>query len=65
MKDLDFLPVKTNKLIDTLQEWLDEFVEKGGSALKKKIGAVLNELLRRKEISPLRYDEIKGEHNIL
>ena len=62
---LDFLPRKTNKLVDTLQEWLDEFVEKGSSALKNKIGAVLNELLRRKEISPQRYDEIKGEHNIL
>ena len=61
---LDFLPRKTNRLIDTLQEWLDEFVEKGGSALKKKIGAVLNELLRRKEISPQRYDEIKDGHNI-
>ena len=61
---LDFLPRKTNKLVDTLQEWLDEFVEKGSSALKNKIGAVLNELLRRKEISPQRYDEIKGEHNI-
>ena len=60
----DFLPRKTNKLVDTLQEWLDEFVEKGSSALKNKIGAVLNELLRRKEISPQRYDEIKGEHNI-
>ena len=62
---LDFLPRKTNRLIDTLQEWLDEFVEKGSSALKKKIGAVLNELLRRKEISPQRYDEIKDGHNIL
>ena len=61
---LDFLPRKTNKLVDTLQEWLDEFVEKRSSALKNKIGAVLNELLRRKEISPQRYDEIKGEHNI-
>ena len=30
---------KTNKLIDTLQEWLEEFVEKGSSALKNKIGA--------------------------
>ena len=61
---LDFLPRQTNKLIGTLQEWLEEFVEKGSSALKNKIGAVLNELLRRKEISPQRYDEIKGEHNI-
>ena len=61
---LDFLPRKTNKRIDTLQEWLEEFVEKGSSALKNKISAVLNELLRRKEISPQRYDEIKGEHNL-
>ena len=40
-------------------------MKNGGSALKKKIGAVLNELLRRKEISPQRYDEIKGEYNKL
>ena len=32
-KGLNFLPRKTDKLIDTLQEWLEEFVEKGGSAL--------------------------------
>ena len=62
---LDFLPRKTNRLIDTLREWLDEFLEKDSLALKKKIGAVLNELLRRKEISPQRYDEIKDGHNIL
>ena len=61
---LDFLPRKTDKLIDTLQEWLEEFVEKGSSTLKNKIGAVLNELLRRKEISSQHYDEIKGEHHI-
>ena len=62
---LDFLPRKTDKLIDTLQEWLEEFVEKGSSVLKNKIGAVINELLRRKEISKERYDQIKEEHNIL
>ena len=62
---LDFLPRKTDKLIDTLQEWLEEFVEKGSSALKNKIGAVINELLRRKEISKERYDQIMDEHNIL
>ena len=61
---LDFLPRKTNRLIDTLQEWLDEFVEKGSSTLKNKSGAVLNEFLRKKEISFQRYDEIKGEHHI-
>ena len=47
MKDL--ISDKTDKLINTLQEWLEEFVEKGSSALKNKIGAVLNELLRRKK----------------
>ena len=62
---LDFLPRKTNKLIDTLQEWLEEFVEKGSSVLKDKIGAVLNELLRRKKISTKLYDQIKEEHNIM
>ena len=62
---LDFLPWKADTLIDTLQEWLEEFVEKGSSSLKNKIGAVLNELFRRKEMSKERYDEIKEEHNIL
>ena len=65
VEGLDFLPRKTDKLVDTLQEWLEEFVEKGSSALKNKIGAVINELLRRKEISKERYDQIKDEHNIL
>ena len=62
---LDFLPRKTDKLIDTLQEWLEEFVEKGSSTLKSKIGVVLNELMRRKEISTKHYDKIKEEHNIM
>ena len=62
---LDFLPTKTSKLLDTLQEWLKEFVDKGSYALKDKIGAVLNELLRRKTISTGRYEEIKEQHNIL
>ena len=55
---------QTDKLIVTLREWLEELVEKGSSALKNKIGAILNELLRRKRITNKRYDEIKQEHSI-
>ena len=61
---LNFLPRKTDQLIDTLQDWLEELVEKGSSALKNKISGVLNELLRRKQITNKRYDEIKQEHSI-
>ena len=61
---LNFLPRQTDKLIDTLREWLEELVEKGSSALKNNIGAVLNELLRRKQITNKHYDEIKQEHSI-
>ena len=56
---LDFMPRKTDKLIDTLQEWLEELVEKGSTILKNKIAAVMNELLRRKQISEERYHQIK------
>ena len=62
---LNFLPRQTGKLIDTLQNWLEEFVDNGSAVLKNKIGAVLNELLRRKKISNKRYNEIKEEHGIL
>ena len=62
---IDFLPRKTEHLIDTLREWMQEFTEKGGMALQNRISSVLNELLRRKTISEERYNELKEEHNIL
>ena len=61
---MNFLPRKTGELLDTLREWLLEFVENGGTALQGKISAVLNELLQRKKISVERYNELKEEHNI-
>ena len=62
---MDFLPRKTGDLIDSLREWMQEFVEKGGTALQAKISSVLDELLQRKKISEDRYNELKQEHNIL
>ena len=62
---MDFLPRKTADLVDSLREWILEFVEKGGAALQNKISSLLNELLRRKTISEERYTELKEENNIL
>ena len=62
---IDFLPRKTEHLIDTLREWMQEFTEKGGIALQNRISSVLNELLRRKTISEERYNELKEENDIL
>ena len=44
---MDFLPRKTGDLIDSLREWMQEFIEKGGTALQAKISSVLDELLQR------------------
>ena len=41
---MNFLPRKTGDLIDSLREWMQEFVEKGGTVLQNKISSVLNEL---------------------
>ena len=62
---MNFLQRKTGDLIDSLREWMQEFVEKGGTVLQTKISSVLNELLRRKTISDERYNELKEENNIL
>ena len=62
---IDFLPRKTEHLIDTLREWMQEFAENGGIALQNRISSVLNELLRRKTISEERYNELKEENDIL
>ena len=62
---MNFLPRKTGDLIDSLREWMQEFVEMGGTVLQSKISSVLNELLRRKTISDERYNELKEEIKIL
>ena len=62
---MNFLPRKTGDLVDSLREWMQEFVEIGGSVLQNKISSVLNELLQRKTISDERYNELKEEINIL
>ena len=61
---MDFLPRKTDVLIDTLQQWLQELVENGGTALKNHISSLLNELRQRKKISEERYDQLKEQHSI-
>jgi ferritin len=62
---MNFLPRKTGDLIDSLREWMQEFVEKGGTVLQNKISSVLNELLQRKTISDKRYNELNEEINKL
>ena len=61
---MNFLPRKTDELLDTLWKWIQEFIETGGTALQSKILSLLNELLQRKSISEERYNELKEEHNI-
>ena len=62
---MNLLPRKTGDLINSLREWMVEFVETGGTVLQNKISSVLNEHLRRKTISDERYNELKEENNIL
>ena len=58
---MNFLPRKTDQLLDNLREWMQEFVENGGTVLQSKISAVLNELFQMKKISEERYNELKEE----
>ena len=62
---MNFLPRKTGDLIDSLRDWLKELTENGEVGLRNKISSVLEELLRRKEISKERYTKLKEENNIL
>ena len=61
---IDFLPCKTDQLIDTLGEWIKELAEKGGVVLQNKVSALLNELLMRKKLTEKRYKELTNENNI-
>ena len=56
---IDFLPRKTDQLIDTLGEWIKELAENGGNVLQNKISALLKELLLRKKLTEKRYKELK------
>ena len=62
---LKFLPSKNKDLTDNLQMWLAELVETVNNDLKQKIGAVLDELLRRHVITEERYNTIKEENDIM
>ena len=62
---LKFLPRKLTDLSKNLQLWLEELVETGSSVVKKKVAAVLEELLRRKAISHERYTSIKEDNVIM
>ena len=64
-RGMNFLPRKTGYLINSLQEWLKELAETGTSVVRDKISSVLEELLRRKEMTTERYNELKQEHNIM
>ena len=50
-RGMNFLPRKTGDLINSLQEWLNELAETGTSVVRDKISSVLEELLRRKEMT--------------
>ena len=62
---MDFLPRKTDALIDMLQQLSEELVEKGGDFLKNKISSLLNELRQRKKISEERYEQLRQQHDIM
>ena len=62
---LKFLPSKIKDLTDTLQTWLTEHAKTGSTELRKKVGAVLDELLRRHVITEERYNTIKEENDIM
>ena len=60
-----FLPRKLTDLKQQLQIWLKDLVETGRHDVRNKVGAVLEELLRRNGISHERYTNIKEDNNTL
>ena len=62
---ISFLPTKIKDLTDTLQTGLVELAETGKNDLKQKLGAMLDELLRRRAITSERYNVIKEDNNIM
>ena len=61
---LDHLPTNNKDLKDALQTWLTELTETGLEDLKRKVEAVLDELLRRRVITQNRYNSIKDDYSI-
>jgi hypothetical protein len=62
---LKFLPRKLNDLVKSLQVSLEELAETERSDVRTKVGAVLEELLRRNGISLNQYTIIKEDNNIM
>ena len=62
---ISFLPTKIKDLTDTLQTGLVELAKTGKNDIKQKIGAMLDELLRRRVITGERYNVIKEDNNIM
>ena len=62
---ISFLPTKIKDLTDTLQTGLVELAKTVKNGLKQKIGAMLDELLRRRAITGERYNVIKEDNNIM
>ena len=61
---LDHLPTKIYDLENTLNELLAELVKSGNNNLKQKIGAILDEMLRRELITKNRYNLVKENNDI-
>ena len=62
---IEFLPRKLIDLIKELQISLEELAKSGASAVKNKVRAVLEELLRQKGITEERYTSIKVDNDIV
>ena len=64
-RGLKFLPRKITDLTKNLHVWLEELAETDAYTVRKKISALLEELLQRNGISHDRYTSIKEENDIL
>ena len=63
-RGINFLPRKIDDLVKSLHMWLEELVGSGHVELKKKVSAVLDELLNRRSINKQNYESIKKDNNI-
>ena len=62
---LKFLQRKLNELVKRLHIWFEDLADTGRSDVRNKVGAVLEELLRRNGISHEKYPNINVDNNIL